>query len=314
MLTVIILTYNSGNSLSECLESLTRQTTPPAEVLVVDDDSTDGTLDIVRTFQKRGVLPLRILRNGSHVIARGRNIGLRAAATPVVAFMDSDAWAEPEWVEAILKTLDANPGVGIVGGEVLAAHASRFAHAIATNDGAVRELTASGELLCGTCNLGVHRERVGYALFDERWVYAEDVEYVSRVGNWTTTREARVWHESRRGPSAYFRQMRRYGLWKLHYTVRTRNVRLVDYVPSVVLLVSVAACVVSPAALLALPLLSISEALFVAVYRRAPLPLLPLMAWGWLVKNTGWGLGMLIGLCQLLVGRGPHRSQPNVHA
>jgi glycosyltransferase involved in cell wall biosynthesis len=314
LLTVIVLTYNSAGSLAACLDSLARQTVPPAEVIVVDDASADGTLDIARAFQDRGTLPVRILHNGSNVIAKGRNIGLRAATTPVVAFIDSDAWAEPGWAGALLAALEARPDVGIVGGEVLAHHTSRFARAIATNDAVVRELAASGELLCGTCNMGVHRERAGHALFDERWVYAEDVEFVSRVGGrdgWTTTREARVWHESRRGPAAYFRQMRRYGLWKVHYTVRTRQFRAVDYVPSVVLLLSLAACPLWPPALLALPLLSIAEALFVAAYRRAPLRLIPLMAWGWLVKNTGWGLGVLLGIGRVAVGRGPHRRVPN---
>jgi GT2 family glycosyltransferase len=312
MLTVIILTFNSANSLAASLDSLTRQTVQPAEVIIVDDASTDGTVEIARAFQDRAVIPTRILDNGSRVIARGRNIGLRATNTPIVAFMDSDAWAEPEWIEALLRTFEERPDVGIVGGEVLADHASRFAHAIAVNDAVVRKLTASGELLCATCNMGVHRERVDYALFDERWIYAEDVEYVSRVGarsGWTTSRDARVWHESRRGPAAYFRQMRRYGLWKVHYTVRTGQVRLVDYVPSIVLLLSLAGCVLSPLALLAVPALSVAETLFVAVYRRPPVRLVPLMAAGWLVKNFGWGLGVLIGLGQVVLGRGPHRRR-----
>ena len=48
MLTVVVLTYNSENSLAACLDSLTRQTTPPAEVIVVDDASTDATAAVVQ--------------------------------------------------------------------------------------------------------------------------------------------------------------------------------------------------------------------------------------------------------------------------
>jgi hypothetical protein len=46
----------------------------------------------------------------------------------------------------------------------------------------------------------------------------------------------------------------------------------------------------------------VAETLFVAAYRRPPARLLPLMLGGWLVKNTGWGVGVLVGLTQVAVG------------
>lgn len=316
VLTVIILTYNSGQTLGACLASLLVQSVAPAEIIVVDDASTDETLAIAREFKDRASIPVRVLHNGSHRIARGRNIGILAACTPIIVFMDSDAWADAGWVEELLGTFEAEPEVGIVGGEVLTAHASSFAHALAVNDGAVREFAASGELLCGTCNMGVHLERVGGQLFDERWVYAEDVEYVHRVSSrsassrsaWTIARTAKVWHESRRGPVSYFQQMWRYGLWKVHYTIHTRNGRMVDYLPSVVIVLSCALAVVWPLGLLALPVLSLAQALFVAALCRPSMRLLPLMVSAWMIKNTGWGLGVLLGLWQVASGRGPNRG------
>jgi hypothetical protein len=78
----------------------------------------------------------------------------------------------------------------------------------------------------------------------------------------------------------------------------------VDYVPSVAMLVSAGlAATVSGWLLLAYPALSVAETLFVAVYRRPAPRLVPLMLVGWLVKNTGWGLGVLVALAQAALGR-----------
>jgi glycosyltransferase involved in cell wall biosynthesis len=302
-LTVVILTYNSAATIEACLASVAAQHHRPAEILIVDDDSEDSTLALVDAFARTAGLPVRVIRNGSHNISRGRNLGMAAAAGPIVAFLDSDAHAEPGWTGGLASAFVAEPDVAVVGGEVLADHASDFAAAVAVNDGAIRRLATSGTLLISGCNMAVHPERAGGALFDERWVHAEDIEYVGRVGRWTVAPAARVWHESRPTVRGYFRQMYRYGMWKVRYTIRTRHVRLVDFSPSAAMLASAAAAVISPWFLLAYPALSVAETLAVAAYARPPARLLPLMLAGWLVKNTGWGLGVLTALLQQVTGR-----------
>lgn len=314
-ISVVVLTFNSARTVARCLDSLAAQHSPPAEIIVVDDDSTDSTRDLVATFQQRSPVPVRLLRNGSHNISRGRNLGMAAAGTPVVAFLDSDAWAEPGWLRHLAVAF-AGGDVAVVGGGVVTAHASVFAEAIALNDATVRRLATSGELLVGGCNMAVHLDRVAGERFDERWVHAEDIEFVDRVERrapWAVAPDAVVWHESRSTPGGYLRQMYRYGLWKMRYTRRTGKVRAVDYVPSAVLLASAALAVpVSPMTLLALPALSLAETLFVLAYRRAAVRLWPLMLLGWLVKNTGWGAGVLVALGQQLTFRSqvPPASAP----
>jgi glycosyltransferase involved in cell wall biosynthesis len=302
-LTVVVLTYNSARTVAACLESVARQTVAPAEILVVDDDSTDDTLALVSRFAAGSAIPVRVLRNGHRNISRGRNLGIAATRTPLLAFLDSDAYAEPEWVAAIAAAFEP-PEVAIVGGEVLAAHDTRFAAAIAVSDGAVRDLAASGTILFTTCNMALHTGRVGGGRFDERWVFAEDVEYVHRVGNAVIAPGARVWHESRATVRGYLRQMYQYGLWKVRYTVHTREVRLVDYSATAALVLSaVAGLAVSPWLLLAYPGLCAAETAAVVLLRRPRPALVPMMFLGWLVKNTGWGLGVLVGLVQEAVGR-----------
>jgi glycosyltransferase involved in cell wall biosynthesis len=302
-LTVVVLTYNSAATVEACMNSLDWQSRRPAEILVVDDDSIDDTLALVRAFAAHSAVPVRILSNGSHNISRGRNLGITAAGTPLIAFLDSDACAEPDWVAELITAFEP-PEVAIVGGEVLAAHVTRFAAAIAVSDGAVRDLAADGNMLISGCNMALHKGRVGGQRFDERWVHAEDIEFANRVGGGVVAPAARVWHESRATVRAYLRQMYRYGLWKVRYTVHTRDVRLVDYSATATLVLSAAAgLVVSPWLLLAYPALCAAETAAVAVLRRPRPSLVPLMFVGWLVKNTGWGVGVLVAIAQEAVGR-----------
>jgi glycosyltransferase involved in cell wall biosynthesis len=288
------------------MNSLATQTPQPSEVLLVDDDSNDDTVAQARAVAYRTGLPLRVVRNGLHNISHGRNLGLDAAHGPVVAFVDSDAVVEPGWTKAILDTFEADPDIAVVGGEVVTAHASPFAEAVALNDATVRDLFTHGELLVSGCNMALRADLLTGERFDPTWVHAEDVEFVDRVKRrhrWGLAHGAVARHESRSTPRSYLSQMYRYGLWKIRYAAATGNIRPVDYVPSAVIVCSVVAgAVVSPWLLLALPALCIAETAFVAVYRSAPMRLWVLMLAGWLVKNTGWGAGVLVALAQQAAG------------
>ncbi|HET9516742.1 MAG TPA: glycosyltransferase [Actinoplanes sp.] len=313
-ISVVVLTYNSARTIDRCLDSLAAQRVRPAEIVVVDDASTDGTVAAVAAFEARSGLSVRLVHNGSHNISRGRNLGLSAAQHRLVAFLDSDAWAASDWLAELERAFAADAGLGVVGGGVRTAHASRFAEAVAVNDDTVRQLATSGELLVGGCNMAVNLAEIGDQRFDERWVHAEDIEFVDRIGSrarWAVAPAAVVWHESRAAPRGYLRQMYRYGMWRVRYATRTGKVRAVDYVPTTVTAAAVVlGALVSPWLLLLVPGMSLAETAFVVAYRRPAIRLWPLMLIGWLVKNAGWGMGVLVALTQHATARSQVPPQP----
>lgn len=141
-LTVVILTYNSAATIGACLESLVGQKYQDFDVVVVDDDSTDDTLPIVGGYSSS--LPLLVVRNGSHIIPRGRNIGIAASKTDLIAFVDSDDSAEPGWTKTIIETFQQNPGIAMISGDLVQAYRTTTARAIAMNDDAIRGSSAAG--------------------------------------------------------------------------------------------------------------------------------------------------------------------------
>src|SRR5579863_7694108 len=149
-LTVVLLTYNSAATVGACLDSLVGQADRDFSVVIVDDDSTDKTLAIVASYSS--LLRITVTRNGSHLIPRGRNIGLSASQTSMVAFIDSDDRAEPGWTRAIRTAFRDNPGAAIITGRNVPAHRTRTAQAISLNDDAIRRLFADDFRLASAGN------------------------------------------------------------------------------------------------------------------------------------------------------------------
>ena len=94
----------------------------PAPVILVDNGSTDGTLDLVAEhFPQVSVLAL-----GSNLGAPARNLGVAAAATPYVAFADDDSWWAPGALARAAELLDRHPRLGLVAGRVLVGREERL--------------------------------------------------------------------------------------------------------------------------------------------------------------------------------------------
>lgn len=107
-------TYNVAPYVKEAVESVLRQSYADFELLVIDDCSTDGTLDVVRVIDDPRI---RIVQNERNLgLADNLNRGLSLIDTELVARMDGDDIAEPHWLKSEVDYLDAHPEVGICGG------------------------------------------------------------------------------------------------------------------------------------------------------------------------------------------------------
>jgi glycosyltransferase involved in cell wall biosynthesis len=301
-LTVVILTYNSAPTLGACLDSLVGQADRDFAVVVVDDDSTDETLAIVASYSPR--LRITVARNGSHVIPRGRNIGLAVSQTRVVAFLDSDDTAESGWTQTIGTAFRDNPGAAIISGALVPGYRNRTAQAIALNDDAIRRLFGGGIMQFYAGNCAINRDIAPDAFFDEDFPFAEDLELASRIGaryQWKHIPGMRVQSYSRETFRQYAWQMYRYGFMKQYFSFTTRTYRWLDYVPLALLigggLTGVALQSWWPL-LLTVPF-SLLEALFVVCYQRCRATAAALTMPAWVVKNLSWSCGVAHGLVAL---------------
>ena len=104
LISVILPTYNRAGLLKRALSSIISQTYPHWEVLVVDNNSTDNTDQIVHDFNNERIRLLKVDNHG--VIALSRNVGIREARGEYIAFLDSDDWWKSNKLEKSLAYLE----------------------------------------------------------------------------------------------------------------------------------------------------------------------------------------------------------------
>lgn len=112
--TVLMPTYNVATWVKDAIESVLNQTFTDFQLLVMDDHSTDGTLDVVRKIDDPRI---RIVQNEKNVgLSENLNRGLDLIDTELFARMDGDDIALPQWLQREVEYLDEHPEVGVCGG------------------------------------------------------------------------------------------------------------------------------------------------------------------------------------------------------
>lgn len=114
---VIVVNWNGENFLEQCLQALMGQTVKPFEVILLDNASSDGSLEIARRFPS-----VRLLAQDSNSgFARGNNLAINAAAegSEWIALLNPDAFPEPRWLEECLLSAQRNPQFDVFGSKLL---------------------------------------------------------------------------------------------------------------------------------------------------------------------------------------------------
>ncbi|SFE96518.1 glycosyltransferase [Nitrosomonas sp. Nm166] len=111
---IVICVHNALEDVKKCLESVLRHTSPPYELILVDDGSGTETRDYLEHFAKNN--HARLIRNES---ARGytlaANQGIRASRSPYVMLLNSDTIVSAEWLDRMIACAESDPTIGIVG-------------------------------------------------------------------------------------------------------------------------------------------------------------------------------------------------------
>jgi len=199
---------------------------PDYEIIVVDDGSTDDTVDILLEFPT-----VKVIRQPNRGLSAARNAGLYAATGSIVAYTDSDCFADADWLSLLVEQLERT-GAAAVGGPNLTPDAGWLASCVGASPGQpthVLENDQVAEHIPG-CNMAFRREAL-LALngFDPQYRKAgDDVDICWRLqqaGQWITfAAGAFVWHHRRQTPRTYFRQQAGYGeaeaLLRFHHPAR----------------------------------------------------------------------------------------------
>lgn len=179
LVTVIIPNYNYAKTLGKCLDALMVQTLDDFEVIVVDDGSTDQSVDIA------GHYPCRIIRTANCGVSAARNTGAAHARGDILFFLDSDVALFPDALANTVKQFESDASLGSVCGI--------YAKEALFNDGLVEEyrtlqgyywrMSSEGYVTAGFFSLGAVKKAVFDELggFNERLTNSEDLELGHRL-------------------------------------------------------------------------------------------------------------------------------------
>jgi glycosyltransferase involved in cell wall biosynthesis/MoaA/NifB/PqqE/SkfB family radical SAM enzyme len=115
LVSIIILTYNQLEYTKKCLESIAANTPEPHEIIIVDNGSTDGTVQWLRNLAAENS-NYRLIENKENLgFALGNNKGIAEAKGDYVVLMNNDVVVTPGWLKRLVKVAKRKPQVGIVG-------------------------------------------------------------------------------------------------------------------------------------------------------------------------------------------------------
>ncbi|MDD5206828.1 MAG: glycosyltransferase [Desulfobacterales bacterium] len=223
-ISVVIPVFNAERTIAACLESLYAQDVSPLEIIVVDNGSTDKTMEVVsHLVQRHNEVTTDCLREARRGPSFARNRGASQARGDVIAFLDADCIADSSWLDRVSRSFDRSE-IGAVAGSIIGfdkeTTIGKF-HALFT----MRALPSSRlfhefDLLSGgfpTANLSI-RTTLFSSLggFDETMpIYAEDHDLCARIYQSRVqiffNKEAIVYHQHRQSLQTTWRQSYGFG-------------------------------------------------------------------------------------------------------
>lgn len=202
---VVIVTYNCRDIVGRTLDSLRTQTWPDVEVVVVDNQSGDGTAEWITEEYPE----VHVERPGANLgFADGNNVGVARTTGEYVFMLNPDAWLEPDTIRILATALAEDTTIGVVGGTVLHEDGTvqengnlldRTGFPLPRRGGATHPIDRN-VFYIGGCALMLRRadwDRAG-GLDGRFFMFAEEVDLCWRIqllgGDIAVVPDAVIWH------------------------------------------------------------------------------------------------------------------------
>lgn len=213
-ISVVVCSFNGARTINETLRGISKLRYPDYEAIVIDDGSTDNTAAIAAQYPD-----MKLISTPNNGLSHARNLGWQAAKGEIVAYIDDDAYPDPDWLTYLTETFRSGEYVGVGGPNLPPPDDGPIAQCVAKSPGGpvhVLLTDTEAEHIPG-CNMSFLRwalETVGG--FDKQFrVAGDDVDLSWRLQErgWKLgfSPAALVWHHSRSSVRTYWRQQKGYG-------------------------------------------------------------------------------------------------------
>ena len=213
LISVVVCSYNGAPTIRDCMEGLQKLDYDNYEVIVIDDGSTDHMAQIV------GEYPVRLIRTPNRGLSNARNRGMIEARGEIVAYLDDDAYPDPQWLKYLAHAYQTSNHASIGGPNIPPDDDGPIATCVANAPGGPVHVLMTDEIAehIPGCNMTFRKEALEeIGGFDPVFRAAgDDVDVCWRLQQNGKTigfhPSAVVWHHRRNSLKAYWRQQKGYG-------------------------------------------------------------------------------------------------------
>ena len=177
-ISVVIPLYNKESSIESTIQSVLKQSYQNFEIIVVDDGSTDNSVDYVKTYNDKRI---RLIPKENGGVSSARNEGIRQAQYEYIAFLDADDLWKPTYLEELVKLITDFPEASLwgTGYEFLINNTSSRAEKSLPDNfrGIIQNPWSSvAHSYCTTTSCCRRQSLLTIGMFDERISYGEDID------------------------------------------------------------------------------------------------------------------------------------------
>ncbi|SDD96646.1 glycosyltransferase [Niabella drilacis] len=210
---VVVCSYNGSKTIGQCLEGILQLRYDNYEVIVVDDGSRDNLAEIVSRY------PVQLIRTPNRGLSNARNTGMKAATGEVIAYIDDDAYPDPDWLNYLSYAFTHGDYVAVGGPNLVPGEDGGLAACVGCAPGGPLQVLVTDEIAehIPGCNMVIRRQALlDIGGFDPRYRAAgDDVDVCWRLqeagGTIGYHPGALVWHHRRNSFRAYWKQQKGYG-------------------------------------------------------------------------------------------------------
>ncbi|AZR72016.1 hypothetical protein BBF96_00500 [Anoxybacter fermentans] len=190
---IVVVNYNTRSFLEGCIKSIKEYTHYPYHLIIIDNNSRDGSRAFIDKLQQKGATVIYNQKNLG--CAKAWNQGIRSGKGKYIVFLNPDTLVTPGWLTKMVACAESDKRIAVVGNKQINANGIIIHAGVVEKDGqaiyrGVGEKDDPGKFdqvcdcidVCGACYL-IKREyisKIGY--FDERFfMYAEETDYSFRA-------------------------------------------------------------------------------------------------------------------------------------
>ena len=182
-ISVVLPVHNRADVLGRAIESVLDQRIKEFELVIIDDGSTDDSVTVAKSFQDERIKLVELGENRGGNVAR--NAGVRAAAAPLIAFLDSDDTYLPEKLERVVAEFEHRPGLELLVDSFIKVQPSGIRvsrkNPVINDRETFRRALFTRQLWKATPSITVKRETALRVKFDETLRRLQDFDFLIRA-------------------------------------------------------------------------------------------------------------------------------------